>query len=93
VPIHYAIRTNDYGPRGQHLKSWLVETSADGENCREVPREEDNTELNGEYFVRTSEVAGCGECRFIRLVNICRNHRGNDAIEIFAREIFGSLFE
>jgi hypothetical protein len=84
---------NDYGPRGQHLKSWLVETSADGQNYREVAREEDNKELSGEYFVRTFEVAGCGECRFIRLVKIGRNHHGNDAIEISAREIFGSLFE
>jgi hypothetical protein len=47
VPTHYTIRTYDYGPAGgRHLKSWLVETSADGESWREVAREEDNKQLN-----------------------------------------------
>jgi hypothetical protein len=65
-----------------HLKSWLVETSADGENCREVAREEDNEQLNDPNFTGTFAVAGGGECRFIRLVNIGRNHLGNDFLAI-----------
>jgi hypothetical protein len=58
VPTHYAIRTNDQSPGGLHLKSWLVETSADGETWREVHRKEDTWELNGRHFTRTFAVAG-----------------------------------
>jgi hypothetical protein len=47
VPTHYAIRTHGYDPRGCHLKSWLVETSVDGESWREVAHEEDNKQLDG----------------------------------------------
>jgi hypothetical protein len=72
---------------------WLVETSADGENWWEVAREEDKQQLNGEHFIDTFAGAGGGECRFIRLVNIGRNHYGNDALGISGWEIFGSLIE
>jgi hypothetical protein len=94
VPTHYTIRTS-IGDRGwTHLKSWLVETSADGENWREVAREEDNKQLNnGRSFTATFPVAGGGGCRFIRLVNIGRNHMGNDCLAISAWEIFGNLIE
>jgi hypothetical protein len=93
APTHYALRTNHWGPGKAHLKSWLIETSADGQSWREVAREEDTSRLNGEYVSGTFAVAGGGECRFIRLVNIGRNHWGNDQLKISAWEIFGSLFE
>jgi hypothetical protein len=93
VPTHYTIRTNEYGPRWWHLKSWLVETSKDGESWRDVAREEDNKQLNGKWFTATFAVADGEECRFIRLVNIGRNHRGNDCLRITAWEIFGSLID
>jgi hypothetical protein len=93
VPTHYTIRTNDGGPGGQHLKSWLVETSVDGKNWREVAREEDSEQLNGILFTGTFTVTGGEECRFIRLVNIGRNHHGDDMFLISAWEIFGSLIE
>jgi hypothetical protein len=93
VPTHYAIRTNANGPGLWHLKSWLVETSADGENWREVAREENNRQLNGIWFTGTFPIAGGGECRFIRLVNIGRNHYGTDCLFFSAWEIFGTLFE
>jgi hypothetical protein len=53
----------------------------------------DNDRLNGKWFTATFAVAGGGECRFIRLVNIGRNHFGNDILCISAWEIFGSLME
>jgi hypothetical protein len=93
VPTHYAIRTCPGGAGGSHLKSWLVETSTDGKSWREVAREENNMELNGRKFTKTFAVAGGGECRFIRLVNIGRNQYGQSAIYISAWEIFGSLVE
>jgi hypothetical protein len=93
VPTHCTIRTCLDGPGGAHLKSWLVETSVDGGNWREVAREKGNDRLNGKLFVDTFAVTGCGECRFIRLVNIGRNHARNDCMNISAWEIFGSLIE
>jgi hypothetical protein len=93
VPTHCAIRTY-YGDLGDaRLKSWLVETSADGESWREVARQEDNRHLNGKWFTGTFAVAGGGECRFIRLVNIGSNHFGDDQLNVSAWEIFGGLIE
>jgi hypothetical protein len=76
-----------------HLKSWLVETSADGEIWREVAREENNKQLNGSYFAGTFAVGDDRERRFIRLVNIGRNHIGSDHLQISAWEIFGTLID
>jgi hypothetical protein len=93
VPTHYTIRTYYGYPGCSHLKSWLVEMSADVKNWREVAREEDNKQLNGRSFTATFPVAGTGECRFIRLVNIGRNRGGTDSLIISAWEIFGNLIE
>jgi hypothetical protein len=93
VATHYAIRTYWGDPGNAHLKSWLVETSADGESWREVDHKDGNKQLNGTHFTGTFEIADGGECRFIRLVNIGRNHWGNDRLAISAWEIFGSLAE
>jgi hypothetical protein len=93
VPTHYTIRTNGYVVGNPHLKSWLVEASADGETWREVDREEDNKQLNGSSFTGIFTVVGGGECRFIRLVNVGRNHLGDDRLGITAWEIFGSLID
>jgi hypothetical protein len=86
VPRHYAIRTNW---EGHHLKSRLVETSADGETWREVEHEE----LNGKWVTGTFAVAGGGQRRFIRLVNIGRNHILTDCLAISGWEICGRLVE
>jgi hypothetical protein len=93
LPTHYTIRTYWSDPGYSHLKSWRVETSADGKNWSEVAREKDNEQLNGRYFPGTFAAAGSGVCRFIRLVNISRNHFGDDCLAISAWEIFGRLIE
>jgi hypothetical protein len=89
VPTHYTIRAHG----GDNLKSWVVETSTDGENWREVARVEDNRIPADCRFTATFPVAGGEECRFIRLVNIGMNHFGDDRIWIGAWEIFGTLIE
>jgi hypothetical protein len=82
VPTHYTIRTNNWSPGYLHLKSWIVATSADGENWREAAREEDSKQLNGRSFSTTFAIAGAGEWRCIRLVNIGRNPSGSDQLVI-----------
>jgi hypothetical protein len=93
VPTHYMIRTNDGALGHSHLKSWLIETSADGKSWLKVAREENNKQLNGKGLTGTFAIAGSEECRFIRLVNIGRNHEGSGGLAISAWEIFGSLFD
>jgi hypothetical protein len=75
------------------LTSWLVETSTDGRNWREVDHQEDNKQLDGCGFTGTFAVPGGAECRFIRLVNIGGDHCGSGTVRISAWEIFGSLVE
>jgi hypothetical protein len=93
VPTHYTIRTNLCDPGFFHLKSWVVETSADGKNWREVAREKNNEQLKGPCVIGTFPVAGGGQCRFIRSTNIGRNHYGNNHLVISAWEIFGGVAE
>jgi hypothetical protein len=93
VPTHHTIRTSRLGPGDAHLRSWLIEISADGKSWREVARKENTNQLNSERFAGTLPVAGCGECRFIRLVTIGRNRRGDDILCISGWEIFGNLIE
>jgi hypothetical protein len=75
------------------MKSWLVETSVDGKTWQEVAREEDNNCINGSRATSTFAVADGANCRFIRLVNIGRNHAGSGCLWISAWEIFGRCFE
>jgi hypothetical protein len=93
VPTHYAMCSYGEGPGGNHPKSWVVETSADGNNWQVIDHQENNDDFNGQSLVRTFSVTLAGVCRFIRLVNIGRNHYGNDRLVIAAWEIFGSLLE
>jgi hypothetical protein len=67
--------------------------STDGKKWQDVTCEEDNKQLNGNRFTGTFAVAGGEECRFIRLVNIGRNHFRSDQLVISASEIFGNLIE
>jgi hypothetical protein len=90
VPTHYAVRTYDWPVGWCHLKSWVVEISEDGKDWREVDHKEGNADLNGPSLCKTYVVGG-SVCRFIRLVNIGRNHYGEDRIAIHASEIFGRL--
>jgi hypothetical protein len=76
-----------------HLKSWLVETSADGESWREGDHTESNKQFNSALRTCPLTIAGGGEYHFIPLVNIGRNHCRSDSLLISAWEIFRSLFE
>jgi hypothetical protein len=93
VPTHSAIHTCADHPGSAHLKSWLVETSADWQTWREASREEKNKQLNGAYLSATFLVADGEEFCLIRLVNIGKNHTGSGWLFIYAWKIFGSLLE
>jgi hypothetical protein len=91
VGTPYTIGAND--SKCSHIKSWLVDTSADGDTWREIACEENNERLNDIYFTDTFAVAGGGEFRFIRLATIGRSRSGHDCLCISAWEIVRILIE
>jgi hypothetical protein len=86
APTQDVIRTGQ-----NHLKLWLVETSADGKSWPAVTYKEDNRQLNGS--MRTGTFPGGGQRRVIRLVSIGRNFPGDDTLYISAPKVFGNLVE
>jgi hypothetical protein len=84
VPTHCPIRMHPDRPGGEHLKSWLIERSTEEENWREVGRKENSDKFDGYSFPRAFAFASGGECRFNGLVNVGRNHSGDDRLWISA---------
>jgi hypothetical protein len=74
-----------------HPRSWVVGVSADGASWTEVDHREHNSELNRSNAARTFAVRRREAGRIVGLVNIGRNHRGDDCLCISAFEIFGDL--
>jgi hypothetical protein len=93
VPTHYAIRSVRAGTGGGHLKSWLVERSLDGCKWGEVDCRENEMELNSSRALAMFAVAASQPCKFIRLVNICRNWRRDDCMMTEAWELVGTLLD
>jgi uncharacterized coiled-coil protein SlyX len=86
-PTHYTIRTSD-------LKSWVVESSLDGEAWTEIDWKTDNEDFRALGGNTASfAVSKSAECRFIRLTQTGKDHDRNDFLRIMAFEVFGTLLE
>jgi hypothetical protein len=86
-PTHYTI--NSYS-----LKSWVVESSLDGEAWTEIDRKTDNEDFKGGFAVASFAVSNSAECRFIRLTQTGKRHfDGSNYLAIQAFEFFGTLLE
>jgi uncharacterized coiled-coil protein SlyX len=86
-PIHYTIRS-------YLLKSWVVESSLDGEAWTEIDRKTDNEDFKADNWITASfAVSNSAECRFIRLTQTGKDHYGKDFLVIGAFEFFGTLLE
>jgi hypothetical protein len=68
-----------------------VETSVDGSKWTESDRRIDNRDLNGSRAIWVFEVRESAQCRFIKLVNLGKNHYGDETLVISAWKIFGTL--
>jgi hypothetical protein len=88
VPTHHTIPTGSHNPGSRHLKSWLVQTSVDGNSWRGIAREENDMQLNGSCSTGAFPLPGSEEWRFIPPVNIGENHCGSGCLLISAWEIF-----
>jgi hypothetical protein len=94
---HYSIRSrHDGGVNDHYLRSWVIETSVDGEAWPVVDRHEDDVSLKGanasQLFPLREETT---ECRFVRLRHIGTNHHSPPYhyLVISGFELFGSLIE
>jgi hypothetical protein len=85
-PTHYTIRSG-------WLKSWVVESSLDGDAWTEIDRKTDNRDLKGSPWRASFAVCRSAECRFIRLTQTGKNHKGHDNLGMYTFEVFGTLFE
>jgi hypothetical protein len=84
-PTHYTITSGS-------LKSWVVESSLDGEAWTEIDRRTDTMDFKVGWEASFA-VSNSAECRFIRLTQTGKNHKGNDHLIICAFEFFGALIE
>jgi hypothetical protein len=84
-PTHYTITAS-------YLKSWVVESSLDGEAWTKIDRKTDNEDFIYRP-VRSFAVSNSAECRFIRLTQTGKSHSGNDYLQNCAFEVFGTLLE
>jgi hypothetical protein len=49
--------------------------------------------MNDGNIAQTLQVSEARECRYVRLVNVGKNHRGDDMLTISVFELFGTLVE
>jgi hypothetical protein len=92
-PTHYTITSFS-------LKSWVVESSLDGESWTEIDRKKNNQDFKAHAWetglglkMASFAVSNSAECRSIRLTQTGKNHRGDDYLVIWAFEVFGTLLE
>jgi hypothetical protein len=84
-PTHYTIKSSC-------LKSWVIESSLDGETWTELDRQTNNDDFR-DLNIASFAVSKSGECRFIRLTQTGKNHKGFYQLSIRAFEVFGTLLE
>jgi hypothetical protein len=85
-PTHYTIRSGG-------LRSWVVESSLDGEAWIEIDRQENNVDFKSNVQTVSFAVLSSAESRFIRLTQLSTNHSGDNQLSIGAFELFGTFLE
>jgi hypothetical protein len=83
------VHPTDYTIISCGLKSWVVESSLDGEAWTEIDRKTDSLNFDTAWYA----VSNSAECRFIRLTQTGQRHYGYDYLSICAFEFFGTLLE
>jgi hypothetical protein len=88
----YTLKSPNNKAGWNHLKSWVLEGSDDGENWDEIDRREANNDLNGRSKVKTFTCQQPAKVRKLRLRQIGKNHHNADDIQLSGVEFFGRLF-
>jgi hypothetical protein len=84
-PTHYTI-WSDSG-----LQSWAVEGSDDGDSWTEIDRRENNSDLNGEWALKTFAISQSESFERIRLRQTGPNHDGDNYLQFSAFKVFGAV--
>jgi hypothetical protein len=87
------VRLTHYTIDAWRLKSWVLEASLDGENWIAIDGQIDNRDFQQAKIMASFAVSNRVECRFVRLTQTDKNHRGNDCLRLRLAEFFGRLTE
>ncbi|KAH0787280.1 F5/8 type C domain containing protein [Histomonas meleagridis] len=87
----YTLKSVPIGPRGGHLKSWVVEGSNDNESWSEIDSRLNCNDLNNKNATKTYPCKNQIEVSFIRIRQIGENHAGNNFMCLSAVEFYGTL--
>ena len=88
---HYALKTWFWPAGYQHLKSWVLEGSDDGEEWTELDRREDCPHLNNPSAVKRFKCDLRIKCRHIRLRSTGPDHFGTNLMILSGIELYGRL--
>ena len=94
IPSNYSIRS--YNSGDQHLRSWVIECSEDGEKWTKVDEQNDSTSLKGRNIVHTFPIQKPGEneekpYKYIRIRMTKNNWNNSKYIDICSVEFYGNL--
>jgi hypothetical protein len=89
------VRLTHIALRREGLKSWVIDSSLDGENWTEIDRQTNSQNSKGEEnpYISSFAVSKSIECCFIRLGHTGENHYGGNILALWAFEVFGTLFQ
>jgi hypothetical protein len=87
----YSVRTYKYA--GYNPRSWVVESSVDGETWSELDRKVNCDDLFDSKVVRTFPIAHPVECRMVRFRQTGPNCRNHHHLCLTAFEVFGTVQE
>jgi hypothetical protein len=88
---HYFLRSNGNEVGINHLRSWVLEASADGTEWKEIDRQENVDCLNGSNRSCVFTIRSVVEARFIRRRSIGPTLNGSHYLYVRAFELFGGL--
>ena len=89
----YTIKTANWGPDANHIKSWVLEGSKTGKDWKKLDTQKDNSDLNGRSLTKTFSTSVSEPFRYLRIRMTGTNHIGNDYLCLTNVEFFGVLME
>ena len=89
----YTLQTVERDSNHEHLRSWVLEVSNDGQNYTEIDRQEDSNLLNGPLQRATFKVSSSIPQRFVRLTQTSQNWYNDNELWLNQIDFSGILYE